>query len=252
VSESRRAVAAILLGGVLAAACAGTDGSDPASPQIEVFAASSLVDAFTEIGEGFRARHRGASVRFNFLASSDLATQMEQGARADVFASADVRSMARVARAGVLAGRPRVFAHNELAIVVAAGNPHGVDSLEDLEDPDLVVSLCNEECPAGRYALEAFEAARIDVQVDSLEAEVRGVVARVSVGEADAGVVYATDVVSAGDGVEGVRIASSDNVVATYPIAALEGASRHAARFVDFVLSRAGQEIMAAHGFLPA
>ena len=124
----------------------------------------------------------------------------------------------------------------------------GISSLGDLEDPELVVALCNEACPAGGYALEIFEAASVTVEPDSLEADVRGVLTRVGLGEADAGLVYVTDI-AADPAVEGVAIPDEDNVVATYPIAALEGAPPEAAEFVDYVRSESGRRILGEYGF---
>jgi molybdate transport system substrate-binding protein len=164
-----------------------------------------------------------------------------------VFASADEANMAKVIDEG-LATDSQVLVLNRLAIVVAAGNPNAISGLDDLEDPELVVALCNEECPAGRYAREVFERAGVTVGADSQEADVRGVLTRVGLGEADAGIVYVTDI-EADPEVEAVDIAPSENVVATYPIAVLQGAPPEAEDFVTFVRSRAGQSVFADHGF---
>jgi molybdate transport system substrate-binding protein len=217
---------------------------------VTVFAASSLTDAFEQIGDAIESE-AGLSFEFNFLASSDLAAQLEQGAPADVFASADETNMDRVGDAGLIESAPQTFARNRLEIIVAAGNPKGIERLEDLENDDLVVSLCNDQCPAGRYALEVFDNAGVEVEPDSLEAEVRAVVTRVSVGEADAGIVYESDVVAAGDEVAGVKIPAGDNVIASYPIAELKKAADGASEFLDYVLSPEGQEILRENGFLP-
>src|ERR687891_834162 len=168
-----------LLGVLLAMAACSSEGSDNGGtgsnePQtVTVFAAASLTDAFDEIASEFTEVNANVEVEFNFLASSDLAAQIIEGAPADVFASADEASMERVTDEG-LAADPEVFAENRLAIAVPSGNPEGISSLSDLEDPELVVALCNEECPAGRYALEIFQAAGVTVEPDSLEADVRG------------------------------------------------------------------------------
>jgi molybdate transport system substrate-binding protein len=155
--------------------------------------------------------------------------------------------MARVIDEGI-AAEPVVFAENRLSLAVPAGNPGDVESLDDLEDPDLVVALCNEDCPAGRYAIEVFERAGVAVEPDSLEADVRGVLTRVGLGEADAGVVYATDIAADPD-VEGVDIPDEINVVATYPIATLEGAPDEASEFIGYVRSGPGQRILTDYGF---
>lgn len=228
-------------------------GEGPASGRtrtITVFAAASLGNAFEDIGAEFRRGNSSVEVEFNFLASSDLAAQILEGAPADVFASADEPNMARITDEG-LATDPQVFALNRLSIAVAAGNPRGITSLGDLEDPELVISLCNEECPAGRYAQEIFDRAGLTVEADSFEADVRGVLTRVGLGEADAGLVYVTDIATDPD-VEGIEIPESDNVIASYPIVALDSASEEAADFVELVRSEAGGRILSTYGFEPS
>jgi molybdate transport system substrate-binding protein len=246
----RRRSAAVVAALLVASACGGSSGATSDAPEITVFAASSLTGAFGEIGRRFEDRD-GASVTFNFLASSDLAAQIGQGAPADVFASADEANMDTVVEAGLVARSPEVFAHNRLEIVVAPGNPRAVRALKDLEDPSLVVSLCNEDCPAGRYARDILQQAGVRVEADSLETEVKGVVTRVSTGEADAGIVYATDVQAAERDVDGIEIPRDVNVVASYPIAVLQGGPDAADDFVDYVLSPKGQEVLEEYGFLP-
>jgi molybdate transport system substrate-binding protein len=243
---------AVLLLGVVTSACGV--GALPSrgrnSVELTVFAASSLTAAFEEVGTAFMTDHAKVEVKFNFLSSSDLAAQIEQGSPAHVFASADEANMQRIVEAGLAATTPSVFAHNKLEIIVPRGNPGGVKELEDLSKDELVVSLCSDECPAGRYALQVFEKANISVAPDSLEPEVKSVVTRVALGEADAGLAYVTDTQAAGGDVEGVPIPDDANVLATYPIVALRNAPPAAKEFVEFVLSRAGQEILAEYGFL--
>lgn len=224
---------------------AGDEATEPSS--ITVFAAASLTDAFGEISEVFTEENENAEVEFNFLASSDLATQIIEGAPADIFASADQTNMDNVVAEG-LASDPVVFVENRLSIAVQQGNPKSIATLEDLENEDLVVALCNEECPAGRYALEIFDTAGVTVEPDSLEADVRGVLTRVGLGEADAGLVYVTDI-AADPEVEGVDIPEDVNVIATYPIAPIEGAPQAASDFVEFVLSDTGRQILSECGF---
>lgn len=235
----------------LAAVACGGEASSVNAPddEVTVFAASSLTDAFTEIGMRFEAE-QGVSVAFNFLSSSDLASQIEQGAQADVFASADEANMKRVVDSGYGDAEPVVFARNTLEIIVPTGNPAGIRSLADLEDDGLVISLCNDECPAGAYARTIFDRAGVRVEADSLETEVKGVATRVAVGEADAGIVYKTDVEAAGDDVEGIDIPAEVNVVAEYPIAALKPGSAAARDFVGYVVSREGRTVLRKHGFL--
>jgi molybdate transport system substrate-binding protein len=236
----------------LLAACGGarSSGGGPRT-EIKVFAAASLTAAFGRIGQRFTAAHPGTKVTFNFAGSQALAAQVQQGAPADVFASADTRSMDKVAS---LVGAPRAFAGNLLQIVVAKGNPRGVKSLADLTDADLKVVLGAPDVPAGKYARQALDAQHLTVEPVSLEDNVRAVVSKVSLGEADAGIVYVTDVAAGSDKVEGIDIPRDQNVAATYPIAAVK-ASRHQAEaqaFVDFVRGDQGQQVLEGFGFLPA
>jgi molybdate transport system substrate-binding protein len=247
-SNRRRAASLVAIAFAMAACSGGSASSESTGRQaITVFAAASLTDAFDEIANGFSRATGSVDVEFNFLASSDLAAQIIEGAPADVFASADEASLARVIDEG-LAAEPVVFAENRLSIAVPTGNPGDVESLDDLEDPDLVVALCNEDCPAGRYAMEVFERAGVAVEPDSLEADVRGVLTRVGLGEADAGIVYVTDIAADPD-VEGVDIPDEINIVATYPIATLEGAADEASEFIGYVRSEPGKRILTDYGF---
>jgi molybdate transport system substrate-binding protein len=239
---------------LLLVACGSGESDFDAPPVVKetitVFAASSLTGAFEDLAGTYNETHRNTAFTFNFLSSSDLATQLEQGAQADVYASADEDNMQRVAEAGLLEGEERVFVHNKLEIIVAAGNPLGIRSLRDLGKPDLVVSLCSENCPAGAYAREALSRAGVEIEPDSIEPDVKAVVTRVELGEADAGIVYSSDVAAAGGDTEGVGIPEAHNVIATYPIAVLKGAPAGARAFVDLVLSEQGQEVLGEQGFL--
>lgn len=229
---------------------AGCGDDDHRAPTITVFAAASLSDAFTHLGAAFGAANPETAVTFNFAASSELAAQIGEGAPADVFASADVANMTKAVDAGAV-DAPRTFATNTLAIIVEPGNPLGITGVDDLADPDLVVVIGAPEVPVGRYAQRVFDQAGVTVTAKSLEENVRAVVSKVVLGEADAGIVYATDVLVAGDTATGVAIPDDINVVAEYPIAVVHGASHEAVAraFVDFVLSPAGQTILRAHGF---
>ncbi len=205
-----RLLAALLVLATLAlaaAACGAASGSSASSGgeprEISVFAASSLTDAFTRLGEDFTAAHPGVTVTFNFAGSNDLVTQLQQGAPADVLATADTRSMEA---AGDLAGAPQAFAGNKLVIAVAPGNPEHITGLADLAREDLKVVLAAPEVPAGKYAEEVLAEAGVTVKPVSLEVSVKGVVTKVSLGEADAGIVYATDVDAAQGKLEGVAI----------------------------------------------
>jgi molybdate transport system substrate-binding protein len=251
--RSRTRLAAVLAAVALTlAGCGG--GGEPsggsASPgELKVFAAASLTAAFGELGERFTAANGGTRVTFNFAGSQALATQIRQGAPADVFASADIANMDKVKD---LVATPRSFASNLLQIVVEQGNPKGVTGLGDLARGDLKVVLAAEEVPAGRYAKQVLDKAGVAVRPVSQEDSVKAVVTKVSLGEADAGIVYVTDV-TAGGKVEGVDIPDQQNVVATYPIATVKASGRQerAQAFVDLVRSAEGQGVLRSFGFLP-
>jgi molybdate transport system substrate-binding protein len=242
------AVAALVLAG-----CGGDDepsGGSTATPgELKVFAAASLTAAFTEIGEQFTTAN-GTKVVFNFAGSQALATQIQQAAPADVFASADTANMDKVTD---LVATPQNFASNQLQIVVEKGNPEHVQRLEDLANPDLKVVLAAPDVPAGRYAAESLAKAGVAVEPVSEEDNVKAVVTKVSLGEADAGIVYVTDVAAGGDKVEGVGIPEELNVLATYPIATVKAskAQDQARAFMGQVLGAEGQQILKANGFLP-
>jgi molybdate transport system substrate-binding protein len=253
--RSRIRSAAVLLVAALVLAACGDDssggGSGAGSPaEIKVFAAASLTAAFTELGAQFTAANGGTRVSFNFAGSQALATQIQQGAPADVLASADVPNMDKVRD---LVGDPQVFAGNLLQILVEKGNPKGVKGLDDLAGSDLKVVLAAEEVPAGKYAKQILDRAGVSVRPVSREDNVKAVVTKVSLGEADAGIVYVTDVTAGGDKVEGVDIPEEQNVVATYPIATVKAskAQDKAQAFMDLVRSDLGQQVLENHGFLP-
>jgi molybdate transport system substrate-binding protein len=260
--------------GLLAAACgdddddggaastaAGTEGTGAATTGgggsggegITVFAATSLTEAFTDIGTAFAATDDGAPVEFSFDASSALVTQITEGAPADVFASADTANMDKLTDADLNGTDPVIFATNLLTIIVPKGNPAGVTGVEDLANPDLKVVLCAEEVPCGNYANQILDAAGVDVTPVSLEENVRGVVTKVTSGEADAGIVYVTDVTAAGDAAERVQIPEDINVQAQYPIATVgeSGNQETGQAFIDFVTGDEGRQILSQYGFGP-
>jgi molybdate transport system substrate-binding protein len=241
------AVALTACGGVAAPAAT----PDPVPGNVAVFAAASLTEAFNQVGTDFRARHRGAMVQFNFAGSSTLVTNLTNGAQADVFASADEPNMAKVTAAGLTAAPPRIFATNKLEIVVGAGNPKHITGLADLAQPGLIVVLAAPAVPAGHYAAQALQAAGVRLTPASLELDVKAVVSKVALGEADAGIVYLTDVRSGGARVAGVPIPDAQNVVARYPIAVIKGASGAVAgqAFVNYLLGADGQKTLAGFGF---
>ena len=248
-----RSAVLLLVVALLAAACGS--GNEPSGgsltpTEIKVFAAASLTGAFNELGPMFTAANNGTRVTFNFAGSQALATQIQQGAPADVFASADTSNLDKVKD---LLGTPQVFASNQLQIVVEKGNPKGIKGLEDLASGDLKVVLAAPEVPVGKYARQALDQAGVKVAPVSLEQDVKAVASKVSLGEADAGIVYTTDVTAGGDKVEGVDIPADQNLLATYPIATVE-ASQHqqqAQAFMDVVLSAQGQRVLKSFGFLP-
>jgi molybdate transport system substrate-binding protein len=245
-------VAALLLAvAVVASACGGSTAGAASGPrELNVFAAASLTDAFTQIGKGFTAAHPDVKVVLNFGGSNDLATQVQQGAPADVFASADTTNMDKVTS---LVGAPQTFARNKLCIAVAPGNPKGITGLADLSRKDLKVVLAAPEVPAGKYADEILGKAGVTVHPVSLEVTVKGVVTKVALGEADAGIVYVTDVSAAKGEVDGVGIPDDQNVTAVYPIATVSAGKLpdDATAFVDYVLSADGQKVLTGDGFLP-
>lgn len=218
---------------------------------ITVFAGSSLTDAFKKAGDQLKVRNPGTDYVFNFGSSSTLATQIMNGAPADVFASADDVNMQKVVDANLNDGAPAFFVANRLQIAVAAGNPKQIGGLADLAKPGLIVVLAGPTVPAGRYALEALQKAGVTVRPASQEVDVRAVLNKVALGEADAGIVYVTDVRSAGNRVTGVNIPEQHQVVARYPIAVVKESKnpRLAKAYVDYLLSDDGQKLLAEFGF---
>jgi molybdate transport system substrate-binding protein len=245
-------VTLILLAGV--AAC-GDDDSGGVDGQIGgtvlVFAAASLTDAFAEIATAFEAEYPGVDVQLNLAGSSSLREQILEGAPADVFASANQSNMDQLIEAGEVDGDARVFAENLLQIAVPAQNPAGVAGLEDFARQDLLIGLCAEGVPCGDFAREALANAGVEASIDTNEPDVRALLTKIGADELDAGIVYVTDIIAAGDLVEGIDIADDVNVVASYPIAPLAEAPNAAAAsaFVDFVLSEQGQSILVSYGF---
>jgi molybdate transport system substrate-binding protein len=242
---------------VVALASCGSDGiarDDATAADITVFAAASLTTAFTDLGDAFTAANPGADVTFSFAGSSELVAQLREGAPADVFASADLANMAVLTGADLVDGEPEVFATNVAEIIVEAGNPRGITGVADLDDDDLVVVQCAPEVPCGAYAEEVLANAGVTVMPSSLEQNVKAVTTKVLLGEADAGIVYRTDVLAAGEDADGVAIPEDVNVVAQYPIALVADAPDPSGgrAFIDFVLSVEGQQILADAGFGPA
>jgi molybdate transport system substrate-binding protein len=243
---------------VLLAACGSSSGNASTSPSlsgtVSVFAAASLTAAFNALGTDFQGANSGVTMKFNFAGTPTLVTQIEQGAPADVFASADTTNMDKLKGDGFTAGTPHVFARNKLEIVVARGNPKGITGLADLAKPGVIYITEAPTVPAGKYALQALKMAGVTVTPKSLETDVRSVVSKIELGEADAGIVYTTDVTAAGSKVTGVPIPDANNVIATYPIVAVKATTNAAVAnaFVAYVLSATGQAKLQSFGFLSA
>ena len=255
----RATLAASIAVSVVLAACATTPANSPSpttssaplAGSVTVFAGSSLTDAFKKAGDEIAKTSPDSRFTFNFGSSSTLATQIASGAPADVFASADDANMQKVVDAKLTDGAPAPFVSNRLQIAVAPGNPRKIAGLADLARSDVVLVLAAPTVPAGKYALEALAKAGVTAKPVSQEVDVRAVLNKVSLGEADVGIVYVTDVKSATGRVAGVDIPEAQQVLARYPIAVVKDSknARLAHGFVDYLLSPAGQSMLAEFGF---
>ncbi|KQV75744.1 molybdate-binding protein [Aeromicrobium sp. Root344] len=248
----RRLAAALLLLVPLAGCSGGArDQADAPEKTLHVYAAASLQNAFTEIGKRFEDANDGVTVKFTFGGSSDLVAQIEQGAPADVFASADTANMDKAVKARVIGGVPQNFASNTLEIVTPPGNPAHIESLRDLTGRSAKVVVCAPEVPCGAAAARVEEAAGLRIKPVSEEQSVTDVLGKVISGEADAGLVYVTDVLGAGAKVHGVTFPESRQAVNTYPIASLRSTHDEtlAAGFTDYVVGPEGQSVLSTYGF---
>ncbi|MEU0879225.1 molybdate ABC transporter substrate-binding protein [Lentzea sp. NPDC005914] len=245
------AVAALVLAGCGSPTPAATPTGTGVTGEITVFAAASLTESFKKLGAEFEAANPGSKVTFNFAGSSALAQQINQGAPADVFASAAPANMKQVTDTGAVTATPATFAKNTLQIAVPKGNPGKISGLADFAKADLKIALCAEQVPCGAASKKVFEAAKITAAPDTLEQDVKAVLTKVSLGEVDAALVYRTDVKSAGDKVEGKDFAEAGKAVNDYPIAPLAKAPNAAAAkaFVDYVLSEKGVKVLTEAGF---
>ncbi|WP_367124630.1 molybdate ABC transporter substrate-binding protein [Streptomyces phytohabitans] len=256
---TRRVVTALAACALLAplAACGGSDddeddsGSgekDGGKTELTVLAAASLTDVFETAGDAYEKEHPGTTLRFSFEGSQELAAKVRQGAPADALVTADTKTMDDLSGE---TGKPTVIAKNRLVIAVGKGNPKRVEALDDLDASGLKVVLAASEVPVGRYSKEVLDARKVAVKPVSQEPNVRAVLSKVQLGEADAGLVYKTDVTAAGGKAEGVDIPDDQNALASYPAAALKG-SKHgdeAGEFVEWLSSAAAQKILRDAGF---
>jgi len=237
---------------ILGAACGGSTwtGYSPIYPPLTILAASSLQPAFDKIGQKAISKRITTPI-FSYAGTQTLTAQLLQGGPGDVFASADVAHMTTVDSAALLSGPSRIFAHNKLEIAVASGNPKGIHALTDLSRAGVVVVLADPSVPAGKYGQQALSKAHVTVKPASLELQVTGVLNKVALGEADAGIVYVSDIVTSGK-VDGVAIPDDQNIIADYPIAILKSTQNQAVAnaFINLVLSGDGQGILKASGFM--
>jgi molybdate transport system substrate-binding protein len=259
----KRFIAVILLLGVLIAGCDSAIVSTAEPLTLNVFAASSLTDAFTEIGANFESENPGVTVTFNFAGSQALRTQIEEGAPADVFASASGKEMdAAVEGKFVADDVQQVFLSNQLVVILPADNPAGLEKIEDLANPGVKIVLAAEEVPVGNYARQSLDLMNGSFGVDfkdkvlanvvSNEDNVKQVVSKVQLGEADAGIAYVSDIAASPE-LKTIEIPADLNVIAQYPIAPLtaSGNAALAQAFVEYVLSAEGQAVLQKWGFAP-
>ncbi|MFJ9952312.1 molybdate ABC transporter substrate-binding protein [Kitasatospora sp. NPDC091207] len=234
-----------------AATTGASSGAAKVSGPITVFAAASLKETFTDLGKKFEAANPGAKVTFNFGGSSSLATSINAGAPADVFAAASPATMKTVTDAGGATGEPKTFVKNTLAIAVPKGNPKHLATLNDLAAPGVKVALCAKEVPCGAAALTALKAAGVNLTPVTLEQDVKGALTKVELGEVDASLVYRTDVKADAAKIDGVEFPEASKAVNDYPIAALAKAPNKdgAAAFVAYIQSPEAQQVLTAAGF---
>ncbi|MFF2861633.1 molybdate ABC transporter substrate-binding protein [Streptomyces rubiginosohelvolus] len=262
-TRRRRAAAAVLTAALLVplAACGNDDKKDADSgseatsstsgapkADLTVLAASSLTDVFKEAGAAYEKANPGTKVTFSFAGSQELAAQVKQGAPADALVTADTKTMDGLSGD---TGKPTVIAKNRLVIAVGEGNPKKVENLKDLADPKLKVVLAAPEVPVGRYSQQILDAQKIEVKPVSQEPNVRAVLSKVELGEADAGLVYKTDAATATDKADAIEIPDAENAIASYPAATLK-ASKHseaAAAFVAWLSTPEARKILQGAGF---
>ncbi len=244
--------------------------STPAAPaattELTVFAAASLTDAFNEIGKNFEAANPGVKLTFNYAGSQQLAQQLGQGAPADVFASANGKQMDVAIQAGrIVTGTAHTFARNRLIVIAPKDNPAQVNTLQDLAKPGLKLVFAAKEVPVGQYALDFLDKATKDgsmgadyretvlANVVSYEDNVRSVLAKITLGEGDAGIVYSTDTYSVTDKVQSIEIPDNLNTLASYPIAAVTDSAHFdlAKKFAEYTFTPEAQTVLVKYGFIP-
>lgn len=226
-------------------------GAGGEAKTLTVFAAASLTESFTALGKQFEAAHPGVTVKFSFAGSSGLVQQLTNGAKADVFASADQTNMDKATQGGVIDGQPTVFATNKLAIAVAPGNPKGLKSFADLNKSGLKVVVCAQQVPCGSATKKVEDNTKVTLKPVSEEQDVKAVLAKVQSGDADAGLVYVTDATSAAGKVDKVDFPESAQAINNYPIAVVKGSAQAdlAKQFDDFVLGAEGKAELSKVGF---
>lgn len=262
----QRSIALMLfLSIVLVTACQPTLVPSTAGGTLTVYAAASLTVAFGDIGKAFEAANPGTKIAFNFAGSQALRTQIEQGAKPDVFASADTNNMTPLQTQGLVVGTPPVFARNRLIVIAPKSNPAGVKELKDLAKAGLKLDIADASVPVGNYTLQILDKlsaeatygtdfkSKVLARVVSKENDVKQVVSKVALGEADAGVVYTTDAQATRDKLITIDIPDQYNVIAQYPIAIVKGSANPtlAQKFIDAVLSGEGQAMLKKYGFGP-
>jgi molybdate transport system substrate-binding protein len=249
----RRALVAFAALAMLIVTVQPASAQQKPSGQITVFAAASLTESFDAMAKQFEKKYPDASLKFDYDASSNLATQINQGAPADVFASADRDNLQKTIDAGTVTPPPVVFAKNRLEIAVEKGNPKKIKSLADLEKSGFVVVLCADQVPCGKYAAQSLAMAGVTITPSSKEENAKATLSKVSIGEADASIVYVTDVKASKGTTSGVKIADKVNVIATYPIGVVKASQNATAAkaWVKYVRSKEGQATLRKFGFLP-
>ena len=249
-------VAIVAVFGVLLTACGrGSTGSTPEAKTLTVFAAASLTESFTELGKKFETDNPGVTVKFNFGASSDLAQQIVNGGPADLFAAASPATMKTVTDKALGDGTPVDFVTNELQIVTAPGNPKGIKTFADLANPAIKVVVCAPQVPCGAAELAVETATGVDIKPVSEEPDVKSTLGKVTTGNADAGLVYVTDVLAANKAkptVDGVSFPEAKQALNKYPIVVIKNAPQAdlARKFLELVRSEAGKKVLQAAGFV--